>query len=137
MPVPTQLETPKNRVYTVLSFHIDLVDITGNMDVITQITPGFVGSIVKVYWIQGTPAATINRLTTLNWEIGAADIAGGAVALTTATCTPMGKVIESTAITGSSTFDRDDTLSLKSTGTTAFAEGDGYLVTIIAMDITR
>lgn len=134
-PVPTQFERPKNVAYAFFTFDVLLVNIGGNVDVITNFTPGFVGSIVRTFFITDTPVTTGGRAATLNWEIGAVNLVGGTIALTSALCTPLGAVINGAAITGSNSFDRDDTISLEASGVTAFAEGKGSVVAVIAIPI--
>ena len=134
-PVPVELEMPPGRIYIPMIFAVDLVSITGAVDVITNITPGFVGTIVNTYWIQGQPVVTGGKAATLNWEVGTRNLGGGTIALTSALCTPLGAVIACAAITGSNTFTKTDTISLEASAVTAFAEGSGMVVVIIAVDL--
>lgn len=133
MPVPVQYERPKNVAYTFFTFDVLLAGLAA--DTITNFTPGFVGSIVRTFWIQDTPVTTGGKAATLNWEINAVNLVGGVITLTSAACTPLGVVINGTAITGSNSFDRDDTISLEASAITAFAEGKGSVVMVIAIPI--
>ncbi len=128
MGIPTQFDVRQNTFYGSWTFWCNLADITTNMDVITEFTPGFPGTINKFYWITGNPVTTGSRLATLNAEIGAVNLAGGTIALTSATVTPLGKVINSSTITGSNNFGASSTISVESSSTTAFAEGAGMIV---------
>lgn len=109
----------------VLTFPVNLVAIGGNVDVVTDYSPGMAGVIESVAWIQGTPVTTAARLATLNLEIGTTDVTGGVIALTSALATPLGKVIPGTAITANNVLTPDSKISIEATGVTAFAEGSG------------
>lgn len=111
-----------------LSFPIDLASIAGAGDVVTGFKPGVDGVVESVSWVQGTPVTTAGDGATLNLEINAVNVIGGAVVLTSAACTPLGVVIEGSEITGANAITRDDTLSVEAASVTAFAEGSGVLM---------
>lgn len=113
------------------SHHVNLADITADGDVVTEWIPGFAGTIEKVSWIQGTPVTTADDLATLNLEIEAVDLTGGVVSLTSAACTPLGKVIDGTAVTAANVFTALQKISVEASAVTPFAEGDGTLVVVI------
>jgi len=100
-------------------------------DLVTTITPGFAGKIRKVYWVQDAPVTTAAKASTLNLEIGITDLTGGVVSLTSAECTPKGKVIAGTAITAANVFLADSTISVEAASTTAFIEGSGSLYAVV------
>lgn len=100
-------------------------------DLVTNFTPGFAGKIVKTYWIQDVPVTTADKLSTLNLEIGTTNLTGGEVALTSAACTPKGKVIAGAAITAGNYFGATDTISVEAASTTAFVEGTGSLYAVL------
>ena len=133
--IPSQFERPKNTAYALFTFDVLLVNITAAGDVITSFTPGFVGSIVRTFFIQDTPVTTGAKGATLNWEINAVNLVGGTIVLTSALCTPLGAVINGAAIIGSNSFDRDDTISLEAASVTPFSEGKGSVVLVIAIPI--
>ncbi len=112
--------------YSILSLPIVLSKVT-DADVLTEITPGFAGSIEKVWFAVTDPATTAAKLTTLNLEIGSTNLTGGAIALTSANCTPLGNVIAGSTITAANVFTDSDTISVEATSTTAFVEGQGVL----------
>ena len=120
---------PFSFMYGMMTFHVNLADVADG-DVITTITPGFVGELVKTFWVQGTPVTTGSKASSLNWEIGTTDVTGGAIALTSAACTPLGKVIAGAAMTAGVAFGASSTISLEASSTTAFAEGDGMVVLV-------
>lgn len=115
-----------NNVLT-LAFPVNLASITTAMDVVTDFRPGVEGTIEDLSWVQNAPVTTASKLATLNVEIGTTDLTGGTVALTSAACTPMGKVIQGAAITGNNTLTRDSKISVEASSVTAFAEGSGTL----------
>jgi len=122
-----QFKTSSQHTYTLPVY--SMADIADG-DVVTTITPGYAGTIEKVYWIQGTPVTTASKASTLNLEIGTTNVTGGVISLTSATCTPIGTVIAGTAITANNTFDNDDTISVEAASTTAFIEGAGTIVMV-------
>lgn len=97
-------------------------------DVLTTLTPGFHGRIKSLDFAVGVPVTTAAKLSTLNAEIGTTNLTGGTVALTSANCTPLGKIVAGAAITAAAAFTNTDTISIEASSTTAFVEGDGYLL---------
>lgn len=114
-----------------LAFPVNLVDITTTMDVVTAFTPGYNFEILKLDFMVNTPASTTSKLLTLNAEIGTTNVTGGAVALTTAACTPYGKIIAGSAITALNTGAPTDTISIEAASVTAFSEGTGTILLTI------
>lgn len=135
MPVPTELEIPRNRAYQIMSVPVYAMTGLADGDFVTQFTPGFVGSIVRTFWVQGTVVTTGGKGTTLNFEINAVNLVGGVITLTSALCTPLGVVIAGTAITGSNSFHRTDTISIECSATTAFSEGAGTICIVFEVPI--
>lgn len=123
-----QFEVGKGLFHGSWCLHINLVDITGAGDVVTNMAPGFAGRIKKVYFVTGSPVTTGAKLFNATVEINAVALVGGIIALTSAAVDPLGKVIAGSAITGANSFDKDDTISVVADTVTAFAEGDGTLV---------
>lgn len=97
-------------------------------DVLTNWTPGFGGTIVKVAFAVTDPVTTADKGAALNLEINAVNVTGGGITLTSANCTPLGAVINGAAITGNNTFGAADTISVEASATTAFIEGEGVLL---------
>lgn len=113
----------------VISLPIALAGVTA-ADVLTTLTPGFAGTITKLEFAVTTAVTTGAKAATLNAEIGTTNLTGGAVALTSANCTPLGAVISGSAITGNNTFGASDTISIEASSVTAFSEGAGVLFII-------
>lgn len=103
-----------------------------NGDIVTQYTPGFAGTIEKISFVVTDPATTESKAATLNMEIGTTNLTGGALALTSANCTPLGKVTDASAITGANVFTDSDTISVEAGSVTAFVEGEGVLLIVLA-----
>lgn len=112
---------------TILAFPINLASITGTQDVVTGFRPGFAGTIEDVSFAVNIPVTTAAKLASLNVEIGTTNLTGGVVALTSANATPMGKVIQGSAITAANVITADDLISVEASGVTAFSEGSGTL----------
>jgi len=116
-----------NKVYGTLTFPITNTKLA-NGDIIVAYTPGFAGTIEKWAYVVHDPVTTADDAATLNLEIGTTDVTGGAIALTSALCTPIGKVIAAAAITAANVFSATDTISVDASAVTSFAEGTGSIV---------
>ena len=125
LPAPRTIAA--NAGVSLVSFPVTLSAI-GNADVVTNFTPGFAFEIVSLHFAVGAPVTTAAKTATLNAEIGAADLTGGVLTITSATATPLGKIINATAITAGNTGTAADTISIEATAVTAFAEGSGAIV---------
>jgi len=115
---------------SVLSIPIKLANVADG-DVVTEYVPGFAGAITKVAFVVTDPVTTAGKATTLNLEIGTTDVTGGVVSLTSENCTPLGAVVDGTAITGDNAFGASDSISVKASSTTVFIEGEGVLLITI------
>lgn len=113
----------------ILPQFINLADITAAGDLLSNYTPGFNGRIEKVDFVVQKPVTTAAKALSLNWEIGAVNLTGGVVALTSANCTPQGALVAGSAVTAANSFGPTDTISLEASAVTAFLEGSGWLLT--------
>lgn len=116
---------------SILSIPVKLAKVA-NGDLVTTYTPGFAGTIEKISFVVTDPVTTAAKAATLNMEIGTANLTGGALALTSANCTPLGAVIDASAITGGNVFADDDTISVEAASVTAFSEGEGVLLIVLS-----
>lgn len=116
--------------YSVMSLPVNLASVA-NGDVLTTYTPGFAGQIVKASFAVTVPATTAAKTTTLTPKINATSTTGGVLVLTSANCTPLGKVTDATAITAANAFVSTDTISVVASSTTAFVEGAGALLLVL------
>lgn len=124
-----QLEQSNTDADTVqLHFPVNLAAVTAAGDVLTEYRPGVAGTIEYFAFVVTQPVTTAAKLASFNLEIGTTNVTGGVIALTSAAATPLGKVIESTAITGANTLTPASKLSIEAASVTAFAEGQGYFV---------
>jgi predicted RecA/RadA family phage recombinase len=117
-------------VRSILTIPVKLAKVATG-DVVTTYTPGFAGVIEKMSFVVTDPVITGSKAATLNLEIGTANLTGGSLALTSANCTPLGAVIDATAITAGNVFGASDTISVEAASVTAFAEGEGALLIVI------
>ena len=97
---------------SVISIPIALSNVAA-ADILTTFTPGFHGRIKSLDFAVGVPVTTAAKLATLNAEIGTTNLTGGTVALTSANCTPLGKVVADAAITAAAAFKNTDTISVE------------------------
>lgn len=117
-------------IYTTVSIPLQLAAITSATNVYT-FKPGFAGTIVGSQFSVTTPVTTASKLATLGLAVGFTAVTGGAVALTSATAILNANIVGS-AVTATNTFAATDTITVVSSGVTAFTEGQGTLILTIA-----
>lgn len=115
---------------TVLSIPIDFTQIADG-DLVTDYIPGFAGTVEKISMIVTDPVTTAAKLSTLNVDIEATPLTGGSLALTSANMTPLGAVVDASAITAANAFTAAEKLSVIAASTTTFIEGTGLLVIVL------
>ena len=96
--------------------------------VIATITPNFAGRIVKLHYITWAPVTTPAKLSNINADIAGVPTTGGVLALTSATMTPIGAEVISSAVTALNSFAAGQVITLVASGTVAFTEGSGAFV---------
>lgn len=114
----------------ILSIPIKLAKVS-NGDIVTTYIPGISGTIKKVSFVVTDPVTTAAKAATLNLEIGTTNLTGGVLSLTSANCTPLGAVIDGTAITSDNVFTSANSISVEASSVTAFIEGEGVLLIVI------
>mgnify|MGYP007073182467 CR=1 FL=1 len=114
-------------IYTV-AIPVDLNSISGAGDVLTTWTPGHRGKILDMDFAVSKPVTTAAKAATLNAEIGTTNLTGGAIALTSANCTPLGAIVAGSAITADNVFGASDTVSIEAASVTQFSEGQGFVL---------
>lgn len=120
----------------ILSFPIDLASITAGQVIGALVLP-FSGKIKSTQFLVNKPATTGAKLATLQPRLtpsggSAAAVTGGALALTSANCTPMGAIVAGSAVTAGNSFNAGDSLDVQGSAVTAFVEGNGTLIITIA-----
>lgn len=125
--VSVSLDAQDGNDVVFLSIPVFLAAITAAADVVTAISPGIAGVVEYWEFAVTQPVTTAAKLATLGLAIGATNVTGGAIALTSAAATPLGKVIPGAAITALNVLTPASTLSIKATAVTAFAEGSGFV----------
>jgi hypothetical protein len=127
--ISINLDVQDGNLIEILSFPVvSMASITGSIDVVTDYPLGFDGSFESIAWLQSAPVTTAAKLASLNLEIGTVNVTGGVVALTSALCTPLGKIIQGSAITALNSFVASDVMSIEASGVTAFVEGSGTIL---------
>jgi hypothetical protein len=112
----------------ILNIPVTLANVSA-ADLLTTFTPGFAGRIVDWQFVVTTPVTTAAKAATLNLEVGATNVTGGTIALTSANCTPLGAIVaKGAAFTAGTTFGAADTISVEAASVTAFVEGAGVLI---------
>jgi hypothetical protein len=98
-----------------------------------KVPVGYPFTYVALNWRQGIkPVTTAAKAATAQAQISGVACTGGAVALTSAACTPAGAQVAGSAITALNTGGQADTLEVAFSGVTAFAEGDGWFEATVA-----
>ncbi len=117
--------------YSVISAFIDDLSNIANADeIIHDFVPGFVGYIVRMWFVTGaTPASTASKdidLQTYVDDGSETNTTGGLMTMLTANVDAQGEVLLATAITALNTFSATDAIGVKCIqATAAFAEGNG------------
>lgn len=119
------------KAYQAICLHYNLADIA-NGDLMTGYVPGFAGTIEKLSAVVTKAATTAAKAATLNTEIGTTDTTGGVLSLTSANMTPIGAVVNATAITAANSFGASDSISLEASSVTTFVEGEADIVILLA-----
>jgi len=104
-------------------------------DLITAMTPGFAGRILKMYAITKVVTTDADAEAAINLEIGTTDLTGGVLTIGDtadgdAAPDAVGKVIEATAITAANTFTATDTISMECVVTDAHSDGEVDIVIV-------
>lgn len=110
-----------------LTFDLPLAGIT-DADILTSFLPGHKFKILAFDFYTSVAVTTGAKASTINLEIGAVDVTGGVISLTSANCTPKGVKVAGTAVTAANTGSASDVISIEATLTTAFVEGEGHFV---------
>jgi hypothetical protein len=94
-----------------------------NGSIAARFTPGFAGRIKKLSAYVIDPVTTGAKLATFTPAIGGVATTGGALALTSANCTPVGAKVDGSAVTAGYDFAATDEITLVASAVTAFVEG--------------
>lgn len=111
----------------VFEFYIDLASITA-ADVITSFYPRVNGTLEWFEFVVDKVVTTASKAATLTPKVGGVAVTGGALALTSANCTPKGTVVTASAITAGNAVTDASAITVTASSVTAFAEGTGTLV---------
>jgi hypothetical protein len=115
---------------TILQFHLKNTSIADG-DLLTDIVLGFAGTIKKFMAMVNDPVTTAAKASTLHIEIEDTPLTGGVLSLGSAGMTPLGKVINATAITANNVLTAAQKISIVAASTTAFIEGETTLTMVI------
>lgn len=110
---------------------VQLAAITANDQIAARFTPGFKCKLQRTEFVVTTPVTTGAKLATLSPEIAAVAVTGGALALTSANCTPIGAKVAGTAVTAAFEIGDGQEVTFKSSAVTAFVEGQGYIIAVV------
>ena len=101
-----------------LSIPVTLSGIVQGNDIVTAFTPGFAGTYLGMSAVVTTADTSTAKTATIIAKIGSTATTGGVLSLTSAGCTPLGKVTASTAATALNTFGASDTISINTSALT-------------------
>jgi hypothetical protein len=103
-----------------------------NGSIAARFTPGFAGKVTGISFSVTDPATTGAKAATFTPAIGGSATTGGALALTSANCTPVGAGVNGSAITAANTFTATDEITVAASLVTAFVEGQGVIYLTLA-----
>lgn len=103
-------------------------------DIVTSFPAPFAGEVVALRVIVSVAATTAAKLSTLTVHVNGVAVHGTAIATTTATMTPKGKVLSGVALRGHATaqFVAGDLISVTASSTTAYVEGSAMIIVELA-----
>lgn len=110
----------------IMQFTFDLADISA-ASIVNNFVPGFSGTIKKLSAVVLKAATTAAKAATVGATIGGVATTGGVLSLTSANMTPIGAVVDSTAVTALGSFSDSDQIDLVGSAVTAFVEGRAVL----------
>lgn len=109
-----------------LPVFVQLAQITATT--IFTLTPGFRFKVLSINFSVEVAVTTASKAATITPAIGGVSVTGGALALTSANCTPKGANVSGSSITAANTGTNAQTLTLVASGVTAFSEGTGWVL---------
>lgn len=109
-----------------LAFYCVQAQITATT--IMSFTPGYAFKVLGIQWSQEIAVTTAAKAATITPAVNGVSVTGGALALTSAACTPKGTTISGSAITAANVGTNTQTLSLVASSVTAFSEGTGWII---------
>lgn len=109
-----------------LALFVNLSAITATT--IFSFTPGFAFKVLAIQFSSEIAVTTGAKAATLTPAIAGSGVTGGALALTSANCTPKGTTVSGSSITANNTGTAAQTLSLAASSVTAFSEGTGWVL---------
>lgn len=118
--------TPSNPAY-VISIPVPSLAAVADAGVLARLTPGVAGRIIGTEFQVTTAVTTADKLTTLTPKIAGTSVTGGVMALTSATCTPIGAKVLGTTVTALNSFTAAQEITVVASATTAFSEGAGVI----------
>lgn len=108
-------------------FPVDLAIVDANDDIVLTWTPLHAGSILSDWFQVTEPVTTAAKAATFSLFINGVAVTGGVIGLTSANATPLGAVVNGSAITALNVFDANDVITMVVSGLTAFDEGEGAI----------
>ena len=109
-----------------LAFFVNLAQITATT--IMSFTPGFAFKVLAIQFSSEIAVTTAAKAATITPYINGVSTTGGALALTSANCTPKGTTVTGSTITAGNTGTSAQTLALVASTVTAFSEGSGWII---------
>lgn len=94
-----------------------------NTSVAARFTPGYAGKIRKITASVTDPVTTGAKAATFTAAVAGTPTTGGALALTSANCTPVGAKVDGSAITAANAFTAAEEITIVASSVTAFVEG--------------
>lgn len=105
---------------------VNLAQITATT--IFSYTPGYAFKVLAIQFSVEIAVTTAAKAVTLTPTVNGSGVTGGALALTSANCTPKGATVSGSAISGGNTGTSAQTLGIAASSVTAFSEGTGWVL---------
>lgn len=112
---------------TTITIPVDLPSVAGSA-LFSAYTPGYKFKLLKVTFADTKPVTTGSKLATITPSISGVNVTGGVLALTSATATPVGTLINGSTVTAANTGSATDTITLTGSSVTTFTEGQGVIL---------
>jgi len=127
-----KLALPSGRTLIAVPVTLDTL-LVGGGEIVTDILPGFAGTIDSIFFITGTPGVGAGATFAITVEIGAIALTGGVLTVTLAATATLGANIAATAVTATNVFTDTDLLSILHAAGTVFTAGAGVIILVCSV----
>ena len=127
-----KLALPSGRTLIAVPVTLDTL-LVGGGEIVTDILPGFAGTIDSIFFVTGTPGVGAGATFVVTVEIGAVALTGGELTIDLATTATLGEYIAAAAVTATNVFTDTDLLSILHAAGTVFTGGAGVIIIVCSV----